>query len=80
MCIACMSGRDRTQSKIKVNGKYPLIIVPLIQHHVRYDPELVAYVHFTCHQIIHNPEDDRYKHLIQYQEGDSKEYYDKKKL
>jgi len=78
-CIACMKGRDREHGSIKINGKYNRVVVPLIKHHVRYDPELVAYVHFACHRIIHNPDDDRYKHLIQFQDGESREYYDNKK-
>ena len=78
-CIACMKGREKEESNIIViNGKHPMLKIPLIKHHVRYDPEVIAYVHFKCHQIIHDPNDPRYKHLIQFQEGESREYYDNK--
>lgn len=78
-CIACMKGRNHIlDGQFKVNGKNVVRDVPLIKHHVRYDPEIVAYVHFNCHQIIHDPDDPRYKHLIQFQDGESREYYDNK--
>lgn len=73
-----MQGRDKTECRMLVNGKYPMVDVPLIKHHVRYDPELIAWVHFKCHMIIHDPDDPRYKFLIQFQDGESKEHYAKK--
>ena len=79
MCIACMKGKLKGEGNIKVNGKFNKVSIHLIKHHVRYNPEIIAYVHFDCHQIIHNPDDPRYKHLIQFQEGESREYYDEKK-
>ena len=78
-CIACGRGRDKQFHKIKVNGKSIKHKIPLIKHHVRYDPEVIAYVHFECHKIIHDPDDPRYKHLIQFQDGESRKYYDRKK-
>jgi hypothetical protein len=78
-CIACSGKRQQGESSIIINGKYGTVKIPLIKHHVRYDPEVIAYVHFDCHQIIHDPDDPRYKHLIQFQEGESREYYDEKK-
>lgn len=73
-----MGKRKQGNSSIIVNGRYKPVKVPLIKHHVRYDPELVAYVHFECHFIIHDENDPRYKHLIQYQEGESRKHYDRK--
>lgn len=77
-CICCNGKRKQGQSSIIVNGKYKAVKIPLIKHHVRYDPELIAYVHFECHQIIHDENDERYKHLLQYQADESREYYDNK--
>jgi len=51
----------------------------LIKHHVKYFPEEIGYVHYKCHEIIHNPDDPRFKHLIQFQEGDSRKFYELKK-
>ena len=77
-CIACMKGRNNIlDGQFKVNGKNVVRDVLLIKHHVKYNPEVVAYVHFTCHQIIHDPDDPRYKHLIQFQDGESREYYER---
>ncbi len=77
-CIACSKGKEKGIGNIKVNGKFNKVTIPLIKHHVRYNPEIIAYVHFDCHKIIHDPKDSRYKHLIQFQEGESREYYDNK--
>ena len=77
-CIACMGDREAEESPtIIINGKHPMLMIPLIKHHVSYNPQKIAYVHFACHQIIHDPNDNRYKHLIQFQDGESREYYDK---
>jgi len=78
-CVACGGKPKQGQSSIIINGHYRATKVPLIKHHVRYVPdELIAYVHWECHQIIHDEDDQRYKHLIQYQDGESREYYDNK--
>ncbi len=77
-CIACGKGRMTGTYDMKINGKTKKYKIPLIKHHVRYNPELIAYVHYECHMIIHDPNDSRYKHLIQFQEGESREYYDRK--
>ena len=51
----------------------------LIKHHVSYfDPEIIAYVHYHCHQKIHDPEKP-IKHLIHYKNGDSRKFYAMKK-
>ena len=74
-CIACMKGRNKAQDeRFKINGNSATRWVPLIKHHVRYEPEMIAYVHYDCHQDIHK---GLYPHLIQYQEGESREYYGK---
>ena len=78
-CICCGKKPYKVEGNIQVNGIFKKVLVPLIKHHVRYDPELIAYVHFDCHQIIHDPDDPRYKHLIQFETGESREYYDKKR-
>jgi len=74
-CIACGKSREKQESQILVNGKPKMTPMPLIKHHVSYDPELVAHVHYQCHIDIHA---GKYPHLIQYQEGDAREFYDKK--
>ena len=48
----------------------------MIKHHVSYYPEIIAHVHYDCHNDIH---DGKYPHLLQYQEGDSRRFYDEKK-
>lgn len=52
--------------------------VPLVGHHVKYFPPVVAFVHYDCHKKIHDKNNPISK-LIQYVEGDSKKYYDLKK-
>ena len=49
-------------------------IVPLVGHHVKYFPPVLAFVHYCCHKRIH---DDKkpLTELIQYEEGDSKKFY-----
>lgn len=44
----------------------------LIKHHVSYFPQKIAYVHYSCHNEIHN---GKHPHLIQYKEGDSRKFY-----
>ena len=51
----------------------------LIEHHVKYFPQIVAFVHYDCHQKIHDPENP-IKHLIQYEDGDSRKFYEGKKI
>ena len=66
-CIVCGFGRafdTRTR-----------MIEPLLGHHVTYFPAVVAWVHYHCHRKIHgNP----ITSLIQYDDGDSRRYYEKK--
>lgn len=77
-CIACGKGRQNGVKPIKINGKSKRYKIPLIKHHVRYNPEVIAYVHYECHKIIHDPNDTRYKFLIQFEDGESRKYYDNK--
>jgi len=66
-CIVC--GFDRafdTQTRM---------IEPLVGHHVQYFPAVVAWVHYHCHRKIHN---NPITSLIQYEDGDSRRYYEKK--
>ena len=53
------------------------MIVPLIGHHVRYFPPLIAWVHYECHKKIHDTKNP-IKSLIQYSPGDARKYYGKK--
>mgnify|MGYP001169792815 FL=1 len=52
---------------------------PSIKHHIRYKPELIAYVHYTCHNKIHDP-DNPLTTFIQYTRQEAIDYYDNKKL
>lgn len=75
-CIACGKGREKQIStNLRINGAPALVWIPLIKHHVKYKPEVIAYVHFNCHMDIHA---GKHPHLIQFQDGESKEHYDKK--
>ena len=66
-CIVCGFGRAfDTQTRM---------IEPLVGHHVKYFPAVVAWVHYHCHRKIH---DNPTTPLIQYEGSDSKKYYEKK--
>ena len=60
MCMVCFGPPEK---------EYMLIV-----HHVTYFPEKCCYVHYECHQKIHDP-DYPMTHLIQYNEGDSRRFY-----
>jgi len=47
---------------------------PVIKHHVRYFPEIIAFVHYKCHAKIHDTENPL-KSFIQYTPDDSKRFY-----
>lgn len=49
----------------------------LIKHHISYFPERIAFVHFECHNKIHDP-DKPLDVWIQYKPEDSKLFYKKK--
>ena len=48
----------------------------LIKHHIQYFPEVTCFVHYKCHTEIH---DGKYPKLIQYEDGDSRKFYEKLK-
>jgi len=75
-CIVCAKKAVKRDSMILINGAPRKLIVPLQKHHVRYFPELIAWVHDTCHRDIHA---GLYPHLIQYKSEDSKRFYGVKK-
>jgi hypothetical protein len=50
---------------------------PLIHHHITYYPELIAHVHYTCHQKIHDP-DNPLDVFIQYSRDESMRFYKEK--
>ena len=50
---------------------------PLVGHHVKYFPQVIAFVHYHCHKKIHDIENPISK-LIAYKEGDSRIYYELK--
>ena len=76
-CICCGGKQKQGTSSIIVNGRYRATKIPLIKHYVSYSPEKIAWVHYECHRDIH---DGKYPHLIQYEDGESREYYDNKKM
>ena len=56
-----------TKDRCIVCFKPPEKDLELIAHHVTYFQQLIAFVHYECHQKIHDPENP-INHLIQYQE------------
>jgi len=69
ICIVCFKGPEKWDNGTEIQ---------LIKHHVSYFPELIAYVHFDCHQKIHDP-DNPLEQFIQYTREDSIRYYELKK-
>jgi len=63
MCLVCF--------------KEPEDNLNLIKHHVSYFPQIIGYVHFKCHQKIHDP-DNPLTAFIQYQPKDSRKFYEAK--
>ena len=55
------------------------LVQPLIKHHVSYFPQTIAYVHYKCHKKIHDI-DNPITNLIQYEEGDSVQFYKQQKM
>ena len=51
---------------------------PLVGHHVKYFPPVIAFVHYSCHKKIHDVKNPLTE-FIQYQKGDSEKYYNLKK-
>ena len=54
------------------------MIEPLVGHHVKYFPPVVAWVHYRCHAKIHDT-DNPLTQFIQYSDGDARKYYEAKK-
>lgn len=67
-CIVCFKKPEKWE-----NGQD----IALIKHHVSYYPQIVAYVHFNCHEKIHDPKNP-ITHLIQYEREDSIRFYKEK--
>ena len=63
-CLVCSGERNFNDD----NNMYE----PLVGHHVKYFPAVVAWVHYDCHKKIH---DGKRPDLIQYENGDSTKYY-----
>ena len=53
------------------------MVEPLIGHHVKYFPAIVAWVHYHCHKKIHDNNNPIIS-LIQYEGYDSRKYYGQK--
>ncbi len=62
MCMVCFKPPEKN---------YELIV-----HHVSYFPEICCFVHYSCHNKIHDP-DNPIRALIQYKDGDSRKFYEK---
>ena len=50
----------------------------LIKHHMEYDPEKIMWVHYKCHQRIHDT-DNPLTQWIQYTEEERRTFYKNKK-
>ena len=69
ICIVCFKKREKWE-----NGNY----IDLVPHHVSYFPQIIAFVHYDCHSKIHDP-NLPLTHLIQYEQGDSRKFYDSRR-
>ncbi len=72
MCLCCFKKPEKRDNHIPINGKLKKILVPLQKHHVKYFPEVIAYVHDHCHVKIN---EGKYPSLVQYEQGDSRIFY-----
>ena len=52
---------------------------PMIKHHIRYYPEAIAWVHFKCHNKIHDS-DNPMNTFIQYEIGEPERFESEKKI
>ena len=50
----------------------------LIKHHVKYNPETIIWIHYKCHQKIHDT-DKPLTQWLQYNEEEKKLFYKNKK-
>jgi len=70
ICIVCFKEPEKWDNGTDIQ---------LIKHHVSYFPEKIAYVHFNCHQKIHDP-DNPLEQFIQYSREDSIRFYEQKEV
>lgn len=73
-CYVCEEYPEPSQHIIIKNLDISTLGFSLIRHHVSYFPEKVVFVHYECHVGIH---DGKYPDLIEYNEGDSRKFYEK---
>jgi hypothetical protein len=64
ICVVCSKGPTFDEYERTIS---------LQKHHVSYFPQKIAHVHKQCHDEIHATDNHV---LIQYDEGDSKKFYD----
>lgn len=69
VCKVCGGGRSYDIETKRIE--------PLVGHHVKYFPPVIAFVHYCCHKKIHNKNNPILK-FIKYAEGDSQRYYNLK--
>ncbi len=55
--------------------KKPRTELQLIKHHITYFPQKCCFVHYECHQKIHDP-DNPVTELIGYSDGDARTFYE----
>ena len=55
------------------------LVISLVQHHVSYFPQKIAYVHNECHAKIHDSKNP-ITNLIQFENGDSRKFYAQRKM
>jgi len=67
-----------TRDRCIVCFKKPESNFVLIKHHVSYFPEVIAFVHYKCHNKIHDPKSPMTT-FIQYDNGDSRKFYTQQK-
>jgi len=65
-CLVCLKGPEQWENGTDIE---------LIKHHMRYYPEVIAYVHFECHNKIHDP-DKPLTNFIQYTREESISFYE----
>jgi len=69
-CIVCFKEPEKWDNSS--------VDIELIKHHVSYYPQVIAFVHFKCHEKIHDP-DHPLTQFIQYTREDSIKFYEQKK-
>ena len=68
---------------VKLNSKNKCLVCfkegNLVEHYVSFDAKTICYVHNECHKKIHDI-DNPITNLIQYEEGDSVQFYKQQKM